>query len=178
MSDHSFILKPFAPITNLSNLEITGNITLDNQRLLIRYQILGDISQLEIPQPEKQASRRHELWQTTCFEFFVGAKGALPYWEFNLAPSGDWNVYAFDSYREGMREESRVVVLPFQVEKSGLKLELMVDFDLKLLVESDSDLEVGVTTVVKKKDGDISYWALNHCGLEPDFHLRESFIAL
>ena len=37
--------------------------------------------------------------------------------------------------------------------------------------------QVGITTVVKLASGAVSYWALAHCGKQPDFHLRESFIA-
>jgi hypothetical protein len=35
---------------------------------------------------------------------------------------------------------------------------------------------VGITTVIKHKDGEVTYWALIHQGKEADFHIRESFI--
>lgn len=58
------------------------------------------------PLRERAPGRFDGLWETTCFELFLQPEAAMPsYWEVNFSPRGDWNVYALDGYREGLREE-------------------------------------------------------------------------
>ena len=47
------------------------------------------------------AQRQDNLWRHTCFEVFLGRPGAKGYWELNIAPNGDWNLYQFSDYRSG-----------------------------------------------------------------------------
>ncbi|MHC5731039.1 MAG: DOMON-like domain-containing protein, partial [Nostoc sp.] len=109
-------------------------------------------------------------------EFFIGSKDSLRYWEFNLSPAGHWNVYRFDGYREGMQEETAFTILPFSVQNQADGLALALDVDLGKIVSENQAIEVGITTVIKDKDGEVTYWALTHRGAEADFHLRDSFI--
>ena len=134
---------------------------------------------LEIPIASSPA-RAHDLWTTTCFEFFVGQPYQPEYWEFNLSPSGCWNLYHFDHYRHSMREEQAVTALPFAMDQQNERLQLTVTFDLAQLgrhfEQPTTKLELGITTVLKTKAGDLSYWAIAHTGPEADFHRRDSFI--
>lgn len=127
--------------------------------------------------PFSNGSRRDELWKTTCFEFFIGPAGQPSYFEINMATSGDWNVYAFDDYRAGMKPVAGVRKSPLKaVRATGDGLELEGEFRLSefpLL----GPVVLGATAVVEYLDGSKDYWALAHNGEKPDFHIHSSFIA-
>jgi hypothetical protein len=175
MSDRAFSLQPFDSIYPL-NLEINGSIARNNHQLSISYQLLGDLAKIVIPATVDLPVRKHELWEETCFEFFLGIKNSTRYWEFNLSPAGHWNVYRFDDYRQGMQEEMAVTSLPFSVQSQSEALLLVLKLDLDKFVSADTLLEVAITTVIKSQEGNISYWALTHPGTQADFHRRDSFI--
>jgi hypothetical protein len=44
------------------------------------------------------------------------------------------------------------------------------------IIKADRQILVGISAVIRAKDGGTSFWALTHCGSKPDFHNRESFI--
>ena len=130
-----------------------------------------------LPRTSIRAARKEELWKATCFEFFLAIKDQPPYWEFNLSPSGDWNVYHMDAYRRiGFREETGIHQLPFEVQQEKMNLSLNAVAELSPLFPLDQVLECGITAVIQTIDGLETYWALTHPGPAPDFHLRESFM--
>jgi len=145
--------------------------------------------------PPLSRRRRDELWKQTCLEIFIADVASEGYVEMNLAPSGDWNLYAFDSYRSGMRP------LPYSPGDSADPLTEagpLVDSarsadgrewswrgslrasgkciapELTRFLKAPS-LVLGATAVLEYNDGTREYWALDHCGEKPDFHLRKSF---
>jgi hypothetical protein len=176
MIERAFHLVPFpAPI--LPAIHITGSIALQDQVLDLTCLIEGAVEQVRLPEISLNPSRRDELWKGTCFEFFLATKARPEYWEFNMSPSGDWNVYRMDAYRRaGFREESAIQRLTFGVQKQPGLLELHVTVDLSPIVQPFESLEIGVAAVVQSNDGKPSYWALVHPEPQADFHLRESFI--
>lgn len=177
MSQQTFSLQPFPSAEILPDVKITGDISRQDNLLVINYQLVGDLKQIIIPQLSNTPVRKHELWQDTCFEFFLGIQNSQRYWEFNLSPAGHWNVYRFDGYRQGMQEETAFTSLPFNIEQKTDTLTLILHLDLQQIITIvEQTLEIAVTTVIKNRDGEVSYWALTHGGAEADFHLRESFI--
>ncbi|MCC5625509.1 hypothetical protein LC574_31245, partial [Nostoc sp. CHAB 5715] len=89
---------------------------------------------------------------------------------------GHWNVYRFDGYRQGMQEETAFENLAFNVHNQADGLILVLDVDLDKIVSAEQAIEVGITTVIKDRNGEVTYWALTHQVAEADFHLRDSFI--
>ncbi|OLP19857.1 hypothetical protein BST81_03215 [Leptolyngbya sp. 'hensonii'] len=174
MSGQPFSLQPF-PNSTLSGLTLSGSLARSADRLYLQYDLQGALAEMEITPPAAQPERRHQLWETTCFEFFLGLPRSPRYWEFNLSPAGHWNVYYFDSYRQGMQEETGVTWLSFQVQSAPNSLALALNFDLTAIVPPGKKLEVAVTSVIQLRTGQISYWALTHSGPEADFHRRDSF---
>jgi hypothetical protein len=69
----------------------------------VKFGVECPIGQISTPAPEVP-QRADGLWRTTCFELFARDPRSGAYLEFNMSPSGCWAAYAFDSYREGMRE--------------------------------------------------------------------------
>lgn len=175
-SDRAFTLKPFKLSESNSNINITGNIVRNDNKLNLEYVLQGNLSTIIIPSPAAIPARKHELWQTTCFEFFLGIKNSLQYWEFNLSPAGDWNIYRFTNYRQGMTEETAFTSLPFKVRQKTNSLNINLEINLDLIVNLDRDLEIGISTVIAYRDRSIDYWALTHPETRADFHHRDSFI--
>ena len=76
-----------------------------------------------------------------------------------------------------MELENRVHSLPFNILRDNNALYLGLELDLhELCTTIVNNFDVSITAVIKQKDGNISYWAVKHCGEEADFHLRDSFL--
>lgn len=176
MSEFNFSLKPFPADVFIPDLEITAKITRNRHKLQIHYLLAGDLSAIAFVPPIATPTRQHNLWKNTCFELFLGIKNSTKYWEFNLSPSGDWNAYRFTDYRQGMEEETAITSLPFEVEMRSRIWQLDLEFDLNTIILPEQDLDIGITTVIKTKKNQVTYWALTHPGKEADFHQRDSFI--
>ena len=170
MSDRCFSLEPFPNSNFPSSLKLTGKIDRTDNRLEIEYLLLGNLADIIIPKPVKLPDRKQ-----TCLEFFLGIKNSSQYWEFNLSPSEDWNIYHFEDYRQGMQEEMAFNSLPFIVESKSNSLQLILKLDLNQIVSKEKSLEVGISTVIKSTDKNISYWALTHHDSQANFHHRDSF---
>lgn len=176
MNHQAFALHPFSAANAPANLQLTGTIARQAHRLYLRYVLSGDLSKIAIAPPSDQPARKHELWQETCFEFFLGLQDSDRYWEFNLSPAGHWNVYCFDGYRQGMQEETAFTELPFVVEAQPEHLSLSLELNLQAIAPVEAPLDVAITTVIKSQDEEVTYWALVHTGAEADFHRRDSFV--
>jgi len=169
-----FALHSFAPPP--ASLALTGSVHREGDRLSLQYR-LEDPEGLVLVPPATAAPRRcDELWTSTCFELFLAEPGTGPYWEANLSPSGDWNVYRLSGYREGLAPEPAIVALPFVVVRDGGGLDLAATLDLGALPLAGRPLELAVTAVVELRGGTQLYWALAHRGEEPDFHRRDGFL--
>lgn len=183
MSAIPFRLTPFAATPE--TLNITGTLAIAKGEIVLTYLLEGDLTDLHLPRPSTCPERRDLLWQTTCLELFVAQAGGDDYWEFNLSPTGDWNVYHLERYRQGLTPEPAYTHLPFQVQRDALQMTLTLRCPLPpALAErpakppvqpGGTGLEVGITAVVQATDGTLSYWALNHPGPEADFHHRGGF---
>ena len=179
MSSGGFSLKQFPSAGLLPGLAITGNIERHSNTLSISYALSGPMEKIILPAPADMRVRKNRLWEETCFEFFLGVKGSERYWEFNLSPSGHWNVYRFESYRQGMQEEPAFKSLPFSVQLNSDFLLLSLGLELDKVIPSyqvSEVLQVSVSAVIRTMDDRTTYWALAHPGPMADFHRRDGFI--
>ena len=178
MMQQIFDLRPFPDSNAPTDIRITPRVARESNLLTVRYSLKDSASLVAIPLMVDLPQRKNNLWQEMCFECFVAPKqgSANQYWEFNIAPSRHWNVYHFDAYRQGMKEESAFSALPFSVKREQESLTLEVEIDLEKIGLGNLAIQAGITAVVKLKNGEVSYWALAHRGKQPDFHLRESFV--
>lgn len=175
-SDREFTLKPFELSESNSKINISGNISRTDNKLNITYLLEGNLSTIILTESSEIPARKNELWRTTCFEFFLGIANSPQYWEFNLSPQGDWNIYRFNDYRQGMVEETNFVALPFDLIKKEDSLSINLEIDLSLIISLDTNLEISITAVLESSKEEISYWALIHPEKIADFHNRDSFI--
>lgn len=168
-------LQPFAADSLTAGLELAVSVARSSGSLLLCCKLRGRLEDVLLPERAAAPSRRDKLWQQTCFELFVAPAGSPQYWEVNLSPSGNWNVYAFDAYREGMREEQAVTALPCRIERRPDSLTLEFTFPLASIIAAEQTVELACSAVIQDRNGQFQYWALRHCGPQPDFHWRDSF---
>ena len=175
MHPQRFLLKPFPGEGNPAGLTIGGSIGRRAGTLSVRCEVRGNLSRVAIPAAAEATRRQDRLWEETCFELFFGAADSEEYWEINLSPSGHWNVYRFDRYREGMREETDITSLPFDVRRDPEALLLTAEIGIGTIVPAGKDLAATVAVVIKTSDGGKSHWAPIHPASRPDFHRRDGF---
>jgi hypothetical protein len=168
-----FPLQPFTADRLTDGLQLTASAARSSGGLLVSWELRGRLEGILLPEQAAAPLRRDRLWQQSCFELFAAPAGSSRYWEVNLSPSGDWNVYAFDEYRAGMRAEAALAALPFRIVRQPESLRLELAFPL---VPPAQPVALGISAVLQHRSGQSSYWALMHCGPKPDFHLRESFL--
>jgi hypothetical protein len=181
-------LEPFGGLPHPPDLTVSGQArrqaghqaSRQAGRLELSWRLAGDLDALVLPDPSETRRRCDGLWQTTCLEAFWGFAGQDAYWELNLAPSGDWNLYRLNHYR-GPLAPVALAAPPWQVRRRAGELEVAVDLDLGEVAGGDESgvaglpLEVSLTAVIEQVGQGVSYWALAHTGAEPDFHRRDSF---
>jgi len=169
------ITKSLVPFINTETPTIDLSVKVDRRGtfLVLRYEMTGAIESILMAESE-YPTRQMELWETTCFECFFGVPGQDWYWEVNLSTSGHWNVFRLDEYRSALREELAIEELAILTDRSAFSLE--TELDLSLLGLETCDLELSVTAVIADRLGTMSYWAVCHAGVEPDFHSRDSFV--
>lgn len=176
-SPQTFQLVPFEPLPAGLNLTLQGSCqrSESGDALLLHYQLSGDLDAVLIPEPEPLPSRRDGLWETTCFECFFAKPKDPTYWELNLSPSGDWNVYKLERYREGLRADPAYPGLRPQIHQHRQGLEISVGIPLPAPLREGSKVQLALCAVVALRHGNPSYWALRHTAGEADFHRRDSF---
>ncbi len=168
---HPLIRHPRTPATAVSGIEAAVTWRPDGS-LALSYTLAGDPARLRIP-PPLTPDRADGLWRRTCFEAFLRDASATAYREFNLSPSGQWQVYDFGRYREGGTPAP--VVAPdivCHVHADRLVLEAVIR---PQALPAGARLELGLCAVVEAADGGLSYWALRHPTERPDFHHTGGF---
>jgi hypothetical protein len=175
MTHATFSLIPF-PDSKLPEIQITGEISRQRSVVEIRYSVTGDVASIHLPPAKSGHGRKDDLWKATCFEFFMALPNQPQYWEYNLSPSGEWNIYHMDAYRRiGFREETLIQNLSLNVSQQKECVAVICSTDISPIVSSSESIQVAITSVIQTKDGHETYWALVHPNLQPDFHVRESF---
>ncbi|WP_094553994.1 DOMON-like domain-containing protein [Synechococcus sp. 1G10] len=160
-----------------AGLELTGQIRRQAGTLELGLRLVGDLASIVLAAPSSRPERRDDLWRSTCFELFIAVAGEPAYREVNLSPSGDWNVYRFGGYREGMENEPSLQALPFDFKSLPGSIELALAWPLPDdLRATNARLEVGVCAVIEQRHGQLSYWAVTHPGDEADFHRRDGVV--
>jgi len=141
--------------------------------LSLRYVVTGDMRGVVLPPPAAAPERTDELWRHTCFEAFIGAPDQAAYAEVNLAPSGQWAAYRFDSYRAGMAPLEPFAPPGISMTRNDEGLELTATLRLDDL--AGWRWRLGLSAVIEEVGGQISYWAAAHAPGRPDFHHRDGF---
>jgi len=162
------------------DLTVCGIATLVRRRasglLEVGFRLDADVPRLRIPAPSspRVAAR---LWEHTCFETFIAIDDRAAYHEFNIAPSGEWAVYAFRGYRDGgpLVDDALAPAIELRTTEGRLELDAVIRLDRLPQAPLRAALRIGVSAVIETDDGALSYWALRHPAGKPDFHRAEAF---
>lgn len=166
------ICHPATPCTYVSSVTARAD-RLSDDLLVLYYEIVGDIDQLQLP-PQRRTAHTDGLWQHTCFEGFVRANGARNYVELNFSPSSEWAIYSFDDYRRGMTAVEPPRSPKIICRRREDELNADVDVHLSGLLPQ-ADLQLALAVVLEDHKGGISYWALKHPPGKADFHHDAGF---
>jgi hypothetical protein len=149
-----------------------------NAELRISFQLDGNVTRILIPPPSAPRFAT-ELWRHTCFEAFIAIEGKSAYYEFNFAPSGEWAVYGFRSYREGgpLVDNTMRPHIAVRATDSHFELDGLVRLDALSPALPLAPLRIGLSAVIETSEG-LSYWALLHPLDKPDFHHVDGFALL
>lgn len=147
------------------------SIEQDSVMLVLSYRIRGNLTGISLPEFDfGRPQQGDKLWEHSCFEAFCRASETEEYYEANVAPSRQWAMYRFDSYRTGMREDvpaiPRIFYLPTE---GGFGLQVRLCFPIELCSQ------LALSAVIEETDGTKSYWALAHPPGKPDFHHPDCF---
>lgn len=163
---------PATPCPAVRRIEVDSALTAEGQ-LTLQYRIGAEPRCILLP-PQSTPEASDNLWQHTCCEAFIAAVNQPEYREFNFSPSRQWAAYRFTDYRQ--RDTRFSPPATPQVSLRCLNDQIVLDavLDKKLLPASPT-LLIGLSVVIEAADGSKSYWALQHCTPQPDFHHRQSF---
>lgn len=168
-------LVAFGPGDGLPPVSVRAAVRLRSGSLEFRLVVAG-VGYLVPGEAACGPERRDGLWRQTCAELFVGVVGRCGYLEWNLSPSGHWNLYRFEGYRADGRPETAISDGSPRVDRSEQELIIIAALPLAPLGLADLPLEVGVSAVMESATGDLSHWAWHHPAARPDFHDRRGFV--
>ena len=169
------LLHPFEPQPWLQGTKLSGEAQWQEGELQVVFALQAPDDAVLQPCAGGWRQRRDGLWQSTCFEAFVGAPGQESYWEINLSPNGDWNVYALSAYRQSLRPVAEFQALPYSLRTQQGDLQISFQLDFGQLLNPSLPIELSLTAVLHHPNHGLSYWAWQHGGAEADFHRRASF---
>jgi len=173
---HPFELRPFAAGPPPPALRLSGAAGREGDRLLLRYRLAGELAAVRLAPPAVAPSRQDDLWGSTCFECFWAVAGERSYWELNASPAGHWNLYRLEDYRLGLRPEAGCEQPLQRLCRGEAQLVLELELALPRAIPTGAPLELAIACVIEDQRGTLSYWALSHPGVEPDFHRRDAFL--
>lgn len=172
---HPLHHHPATPCPAVTSLAVQLTHDARARTLQLTYTLTGLLDELRIPAAVRQPGAADGLWRRTCFEAFVGAPDDEAYREFNFSPSGEWAAYAFRGER--VRDPAREPLPAPRVTCSphGDVLRLDAWIYVAALPAARDTWHLGLSAVIESMSGDLSYWALRHGGVRPDFHRRQDW---
>lgn len=176
-----FQLKPFTE----NSTQVSGVLSRYGSELNLNLQ-LSFAKNLVLPTTEENGKRRVGLWQETCVEIFLKNQQSTEYLEYNLSPSGDWNLFFFKDYRVAYQGElfelpmNEVPGITHSLSNEGLwRFDALVPLPKTIpWTKVIGQLEVGLAMVVKKQEGisELNYFSLTNHEAHLDFHDEKTFL--
>lgn len=172
-----FNLIPFDHL-KAPKIHIESELNTTENSLYISYKLTGDLKGLDLGDGHPNHARVIKLWEKSCFELFI-KNSKDSYIEFNFSPVFEWNAFYFVKKGDPLTEYARVDGVKTDILLSLDVFHLIVEIDKKKFPEgffgNSESLSAGITSVIKTKEGALSYWALDHKDTRPNFHHFDSF---
>ncbi|WP_127715941.1 hypothetical protein [Halobacteriovorax sp. HLS] len=177
MINKKFQLKPYKE----SDLQVhlQAEFLLKDKIIELRFELRDPHCKVNLEQLNV-AKRVIGLWEKTCFEFFILNTKSKDYYEFNFSPSSDWNCFYFSKKGDPLNEYTQIE----SIETEALKTNESYQLTVKLHADSFHNeflkpefMKIALTSVLKSNE-ELSYWAISHQDLRPNFHHFDSFVKL
>lgn len=171
-----FSLLPYDS-TTAPEIVIETELNTNQDSLFISYKMTGDLASIDLGSETPNHSRVIKLWEKSCFELFIKNQKDS-YVEFNFSPEFEWNAFYFAKKGDALAEYARIDSVKIDILLSLEVFHLIVQIDKKKFPDGffdGNELSAGITSVVKQKNGSLSYWALSHEDTRPNFHDFRSF---
>ena len=176
MKKQTFILKNHNK--EEKNIVVEVSLEIKQKRVNIEYRVTGEIDnyifetfmESEALMRLKSSSpiRANNLWKSTCFELFIAPKENLNYWELNISSSTKWNFYAFDSYKENMREERDISIPNIEIVQKENLYFISCEFNLREIIPKQSNFNLAV--ILLDRNCVRHFYSINRKGGVVDFH--------
>lgn len=166
-----FSLKPFK---TENDYLIYGQIARTFNQLWLTIELEGELDNIFLPPTKGAPVQADKLWESTCFELFMADEGNTHYFEFNIAPTGDWNIFEFLTYRQDPKT-IKDVFSPSIDRQIISNHNIKYAIGIPLFNEVKFFKKIGISAVIKNLQGDLSYFSLTHPRDIPDFHDPRGF---
>ena len=165
-----FKIVPFVTCPGIPHL--TGNLTRVNNRLRVEF-LPAAYPNISWPAPHSTPKRVDELWQSTCFECFIGNNRDASYIEINASPEGHWQAYHLSDYRTNLILSKDTMVSTQITSSEPARTSVILDIDISNPQFVTEDWKISVCAVLKDQNNKLYYFAGEHPRSQPDFHLSE-----
>ena len=159
---------------------LSASALIKKSVLFVTFELRGALSEISnLQATEKAGLRKNELWKHTCFEWFLKPADSTAYWECNIAPGGDWNLYSLSDYRKNLLEEKNLSSFSLKTQRlSDEKWSLHASFDLSPIspLQDNTKLLLNLSAVLELTNGQMTYWSLSHTQSKADFHHPNHFV--
>jgi hypothetical protein len=166
---------PGTPSDAVRRIDVRVRLAQDGA-LSFAFAVTGDASRIRMP-PRVEAQRADGLWEHTCFEAFIRARGNA-YYELNWSPSMEWALYRFDDYRAGVVAFDIERPPTIEVSQRAYGFDLTAVLSLSEMPEliGTSRLTMALAAVIEDVERRRSYWSIVHPAERPDFHHPDGFV--
>lgn len=163
-------------ISSPPHVTIECELNSNQSSIYISYKLKGELPTIDLGEGHPHHARVMKLWEKSCFELFIKTQEDS-YIEFNFSPEFEWNCFYFAKKGETLAEYARVDSVKMDILLSLDVFHLIVELDKKKFPDGffQGPLKAGITSVIKEKNGKVSYWALSHHDIRPNFHDFRSF---
>lgn len=170
-----FTLIPFSPRLN-DPFTLSSELNQNDQSFFISFLLQGNLTSIDLGEPHPIKKRILKLWEKSCFELFI-KNSRDEYLEFNFSPCFEWNCFYFKKKGDPLTEWKKMERPETDILLSNEKFFLIAEIKKEYFPENflTNEMSVGISTVLKMKNAEVTYWALSHEDSKPNFHHFESF---
>ena len=169
MKKQTFILKNHHQ--EKREIKVQAKLEIEKKTIKLEFNIVGERKNYIFPSisPPKRAK---ELWKATCFELFFTSKNQKGYYEINISPSKQWNIYTFKGYRDFVTEteiaSNPIITMSQQKDEYTLLFESTLDE-----VGLTENLVFNLAVILLDSNNIRHFYAINRTLGAVDFHNRE-----
>ena len=145
------------------------NQTPEGQVIKLTYKILKKHIDEKLLEEKKikALSKGEDLWKKTCFECFFFDTNSDKYFEVNVSPDGQYDLFSFEKYRQKSSTPAPIEISELIIEKDQDFVSVSLQIKHKLNTKHSL-----FPTVILDTPSEQLFFALKHQDSKPNFHKR------